>query len=139
MDGDGSHRRSPRNKSTGFAHRVRIPYNLLMGLFGRESEAQKQRIEGYTRWIHARDSYSLGCLLLGIIAVVDSFTMVIGVGAGVAAIVLSILGNRRIGADGDKLSRRFCWIGLALGIIGIGLAITMATVIYPMIEQARGN
>ena len=96
-----------------------------MAFLGRESEADQQRIERMRVWIHARTPYALISLALGLLAVVDFWTLVLGVAAGVAAIATGRRGLREINANPQLLGRRLCVAGIALGAMGIALSIFM--------------
>lgn len=96
-----------------------------MAFLGRESEADKQRIERMRVWIHARTPYALISLALGLLAVVDFWTLILGVAAGVAAIVTGRRGLHEIRANPQLLGRRLCASGIALGGLGIALSLFM--------------
>ena len=68
-------------------------------------------------------------------SVLDAFTLVIGLSAGVAAIILGVLGLQDLKKHPDRLGRRLCYAGIALGLAGITLSVIMWTVIYPMIAK----
>jgi hypothetical protein len=102
-----------------------------MGLFGRESQADVERIERISRWLRERHPFGLFSVLFGAIAVVDSFTLIIGATCGIIAIIVGSMGLRQIAQGDPRLGRRFCIAGIALGCVGVTLTIIMATVVYP--------
>ncbi len=106
-----------------------------MALFGRESDADRQRAERVRSWIRARTPFSLFSCLFGIVSVLDAFTLVIGLSAGVVAIVLAVLGLRDLREQPDLRGRRLCYAGIALGLAGVAMSVIMWTVIYPMIAK----
>jgi cytochrome c biogenesis factor len=108
-----------------------------MAIFGRESRADTQRAAHIKSWIEVRCPLALASVLLGVVSVVDAFTLVVGVMAGVAAIVTGVLGVRQIKLQPQQLGRRLCIAGIALGATGIMMSIVMGTVIYPMLAEQR--
>lgn len=102
-----------------------------MALFGRESEADRQRAERVRQWVHARTPYALVGLACGLLAVVDSFTLVIGLAAGLAAIVLGIVALKQIERQPALLGRRLALAAIVLGAAGIVLSLVMWLIILP--------
>ncbi len=107
-----------------------------MGLFGRESPARQQRIERRTAWIHAHTRWGFASAALGVVAVLDSFTLVLGVLAGVAAIATGLRGRRELRAQPQLRGERWCTVGIVLGTLGLVLSLLMALVVYPRIGPA---
>lgn len=93
-----------------------------MALFGRETEKDLRRAERIRTWAQARSPYTLFGFGAGILAVVDSITMVIGLFAGIAAIVLSIRGKQELGENDRLTGQRMNTAAFILGCIGIGLS-----------------
>lgn len=106
-----------------------------MALFGRETQADQERVRQVTAWLSARSPYALASVLLGVISVVDSFTLVIGATAGAAAIVTAIGGRRHLARHPQLLGRRLCVAGITLGILGLCCSLLMWTVVYPALES----
>jgi len=106
-----------------------------MGLFGRESQADVERIERLSKWLRERHPFGLFSVLFGAVSVVDAFTLIIGAACGVIAIVVGTLGLRQIAQGDGRLGRRFCITGITLGCIGVTLTIIMGTVVYPWLAQ----
>ena len=102
-----------------------------MALFGRESEADRQRAERVRHWAQARTPYALVGLACGLLAVIDSFTLVIVIAAGVAAIVLGIVALKAIQRQPELLGRRLAVAAIVLGAFGVVLSLLMWLVILP--------
>ena len=94
-----------------------------MALFGRQSAADRRRAERIRAWARARSPFALTSGLLGILAVVDSFTGILGVGFGVAAVVCAHRGLRDIRARPGLRGRRLCVLRQTLGMLGIGILV----------------
>lgn len=90
-----------------------------MALFGRETPAQSERIERVRRWVQARTPYGPVSTMLGLAAVVDSITMVIGVAMGLGAVVSGVAGLRDLARQPALLGRRLCYAGIVLGSAGL--------------------
>ena len=106
-----------------------------MALFGRESDADRERATRIREWVHARTPFSLFSVLFGVLSVVDAFTLLIGFAAGVAAIVFAGLGLRDLARRSTLLGRRLCALGIMLGCTGVMLSILMWKIVYPMIGK----
>ncbi len=96
-----------------------------MAFLGRESEADRQRVERYRQWIRARTPLALISMALGLLAVVDCVVFVLGVPAGIAAIATGLRGLREIKAKPQLLGRRLCIAGIVLGTLGVALSFFM--------------
>lgn len=90
-----------------------------MALLGRDTEAQRQRAESVQAWVQARSPYALASAMLGLIAVVDALTLLIGAIAGLAAIALAIRGFGDLRRRPGVLGRRLCYLGLGLGTLAL--------------------
>ena len=90
-----------------------------MAFFGRESDADRDRAERIRHWAQSRSPYALASILFGIIAVLDAFTLVIGVAAGIMAVVLAGLGVADLNKQPHLIGRSLCKAGIVLGTIGI--------------------
>lgn len=110
-----------------------------MALFGRETRANVERAERYRVWAQARTPYALFGMLFGIISVLDSFTLVLGVPAGLLAVMLGWLARRDLQRNPEKLGHRLALGAIVLGCMGIGLAWLMWAVVYPMVEGSGGG
>lgn len=106
-----------------------------MSLFGRETRAEHDRAERLGRWAHSQTPFALSSGLFGIISVLDAFTILIGIPAGTAAIVLGLIGLRDVARRRGVLGRRLCYAGIVLGAAGIGLSFIVWIVVYPMIDR----
>ena len=102
-----------------------------MAFLGRETDADRVRAERFRQWIHARSPYALASMLFGVVAVLDAFTLVLGVAAGLAAVVVGVLGLRDLAERRHLLGARLCAAGIVFGVLGIGLSIVMWAVVYP--------
>ncbi len=107
-----------------------------MALFGRESRADTQRATRFKKWIEVRCPLALASVLLGIVSVVDAFTLVVGAMAGVAAITTGVLGKRQIDKQPHWLGLRLCMAGMVLGGVGILCSLVMWLVVYPMLAES---
>ena len=96
-----------------------------MAFLGRETEAEKQRIERMRSWIHARTPYALISPALGMLAIVDFWTLVLGLAAGVAAVITGNAGLRDLKVRPQLQGRRMCVTGIGLGIVGLLLTLVM--------------
>ena len=94
-----------------------------MSLFGRETRAEHDRAERIGLWVRARTPFALFSGLFGIVSVLDAVTILIGLAAGAAAVVLGMLGLRDVARRRGLRGRRLCYAGMALGFVGIGLSI----------------
>ena len=92
-----------------------------MALFGRESTADRDRVERVRLWAQARSPLALFSLMFGLLSVLDFFTMVLGVPLALAAILLGALGLRDLRLRPDRLGRRLCIAGIVLGCAGLML------------------
>jgi len=90
-----------------------------MALFGRETSAQSERVERIRQWVQARTPYGPVSTMLGLAAVVDSVTMVVGVVMGLGAVVSGLAGLRDLARQPALLGRRLCYAGIALGCAGL--------------------
>ena len=106
-----------------------------MALFGRDSQADLQRIERVKHWTAARSPYALISLGAGLFAVVDFITLVLGIGGGLAAIAFGWRGLRDLRQHPHLLGRKLCIAGITLGIIGIVLSVAMWAWVYPSLRR----
>jgi len=96
-----------------------------MALFGRETSIESRRAERVGRWARQRHPYSLAAVLFGILAIVDSWTMVIGLVAGVAAITFGTLGLRALAHQPRLRGRRLSKVGIGMGALGIAMSLAI--------------
>ena len=106
-----------------------------MALFGRETHADRDRADRVRKWVQARTPYAMFSGLLGIVSVLDAFTLVIGLTAGAVAILLALMGLRDLKQRTSLLGQRLCYAGMCLGATGMGLSLVFWTVVYPMIAN----
>ena len=90
-----------------------------MAMFGRETEADRKRAERVRHWARARSPFALASMLFGIVALLDACTLVIGLGAGVLALVLGAMGLVDLSKRPHLLGRRLCQTGMILGALGV--------------------
>lgn len=93
-----------------------------MALFGRESLAGKARADRFHQWAQQRSGYALFSCLVGVVAVLDFFTVVIGFGLGIVAVVLGVMGLKDISVRQGIVGRDFCKAGIVLGSLAILLS-----------------
>lgn len=98
-----------------------------MALFGRESDADAQRAQRVRDWVQRRSPFALVSGMLGVMAMLDSFTGVLGVALGAAAIVLAVRGLRDLKQRPHLVGRRLCCTGLALGSVGVLVGVAIWT------------
>ncbi len=108
-----------------------------MGLFGRESKADTARADAFKAWISARSGHALVSTAMGVVAILDAFTLILGVLAGIAAIILGFKGLETLERKPELMGKRFCYAGMALGGLGICFSLLMWLVIYPWLSQMR--
>jgi len=102
-----------------------------MALFGRDSQADLQRIERVKAWTAARTPYALISFAAGLVAVVDCWTLVLGIAAGIAAIGFGVRGLRDLKEQPPLLGRRLCIAGIILGGCGLVLSFVMWAWVFP--------
>ena len=135
MQADAARRRHSRPKPDTILLWALKAVSTSMSLFGRETRAEQDRAERFGRWARARTPFAIFSGLFGILAVLDAFTILIGLTAGAAAIVLGVIGLRDLERRQSLLGRRLCYTGIVLGAAGISLSIIIWTVVYPMIDR----
>ena len=101
-----------------------------MAIFGRPSAGDQRRAERIRAWARARSPFAVCSGLLGVLAVVDSFTGILGVGFGVAAIVCAQRGLREIRERPGLAGRRLCILGRVLGMVGIAIGVLVWALLY---------
>ena len=104
-----------------------------MALFGRESQTGRHRADRIQQWVQQRTPFALFSNLFGILSVLDAFTLVLGLSAGIGAIAMAILGLRDQRRHRGLLGKRLCYLGITLGAVGIAISVLMWTMVYPMI------
>ena len=109
-----------------------------MGFLGRESEAERRRIERFKLWLDGCSKPALLSVCAGMFAVVEFWTMVLGAAAGAAAIVLGVVGRREASTSPTLRGRRLALLGILLGTVGIGLSTFMWLQGYALLEAWRG-
>ncbi len=100
-----------------------------MALFGRESAADRRRAERFKTWFESRTPYALPSVALGVLALVEAFTLVPIF--ALAAIALGAGGLRDLGRRPHLSGRRWCVAGIGLGAAGLMLIVVWALV-YPL-------
>lgn len=90
-----------------------------MAMFGRETEADRDRAERIRDWAQARSPFALASMLFGLVALLDAFTLVIGLGAGVLALAMGAMGLVDLGKRPHLLGGRLCKTGMMLGGLGL--------------------
>lgn len=93
-----------------------------MAFLGRESEREQARAARLGEWVRARSGAAVASVPMGVLAVMDFFTMVLGVALGVAAIVLGTLGLRELSRRPELRGRGLAISGIALGACGLVLS-----------------
>lgn len=102
-----------------------------MVLFGRDTVGQRVRAESCKAWVASHSPYSIFSGMCGVLAVLDSFTVVIGMVLGVSAVVTGLAGVRDLSRRPHLRGRRLCWTGMALGGAGVATSLLMGWVVYP--------
>jgi hypothetical protein len=90
-----------------------------MAFLGRQSHREQQRIERFNAWFRARPIVAVLSPLLGLLAIVDFFTIVLGGAAGIAAIVTGVMGLKQLRAAPDRPGRPLCITGIIMGVVGL--------------------
>lgn len=90
-----------------------------MAIFGRESAADRARVERVRLFVQSRSPWALLSAMAGLLSVLDFFTLVLGLPLAIGAIVLGLAGlgdlKRRPGLGG----RGLCIAGIVLGGLGL--------------------
>jgi len=92
-----------------------------MAFLGQQSRHEQQRIERFNTWFRARPVVAVLSPLLGLLAIVDFFTIVIGGAAGAAAIVTGVMGIRQLRNAPGQPGLTLCVAGIITGIVGLAL------------------
>src|SRR3954467_8934699 len=85
-----------------------------------------------------RNGAGTAALVLGILALLGSFTVFGGIVLGIVAIVLGVIGRRRA-ARGEATNRGSATAGLVLGIIGAVLALALVAVGVTFLNSDTGK
>lgn len=107
-----------------------------MAFLGRDSQTDLRRIERLKVWLALRTSYAPISVAAGIISIVDCWTLILGIAAGVAAMGLGYRGLRDVKEQPQLLGRRLCLTGILLGAIGLVLSFAMWMWVYPSLRSA---
>lgn len=107
-----------------------------MVVFGRETQAKQERVERFRAWVSARSPFAVISFMLGLVAVVDFFTLILGVVFGVAAIGCAVKGFRELKDQPQLLGRRLCIAGITMGVLGVLLSLLMWLVVYPALARS---
>ena len=102
-----------------------------MGFLGKESSKDVARADAFKAWISARPGEAIISMGAGAMAMLDAFTVVIGVLAGMAAIIIGRRGLKRIEQSPELLGKRLCKTGMILGSLGIVTSLVLYFIIYP--------
>ena len=78
----------------------------------------------------ARTPFALYSCMFGILAVLDFFTLVLGIGFGVGAIICAYLGLSDLQVHAQRMGGRLCVVGMVLGMLGILLSLGMWWWVY---------
>ncbi len=108
-----------------------------MAFLGRDSQVDLQRIERYKAWTSARSPYAIISVAAGLLSIVDCWTLILGVVAGLAAIGLGIRGLRDLREQPHLLGRRLCFTGIIMGVVGLVLSFAMWMWVFPAIQASR--
>ena len=92
-----------------------------MAFLGRETRAEQERVDRFQAWFRARPVVAVLSPLLGLLSIVDFFTIVLGGPAGVAAIVMGVVGLKHLRQSPGQPGARLCVAGIVMGAIGIVL------------------
>ena len=106
-----------------------------MAFLGRDSERDLARIERFRHWAQARAPLALFSACLGLLSIVDCWTLILGVAAGIAAIITGILGLRDLKKRPELLGRKLCITGIILGAIGLVLSFAMWMWVFPALAR----
>lgn len=106
-----------------------------MAFLGRDSQADLQRVQRFKTWTSARSPYAIISVAAGLVAIIDCWTLVLGIIAGIAAIGLGIRGLRDLREQPHLLGHRLCITGITLGTVGIILSLVMWLWLIPMLSQ----
>ena len=107
-----------------------------MAFLGRDSLADLRRIERLKAWLSLRTPFGPLSVAAGIIAIVDCWTLILGIAAGLAAIALGLRGFRDLREQPQLLGRKLCITGIILGVIGLVISFAMWMWVYPWLSAA---
>lgn len=107
-----------------------------MAFLGRDSQTDVRRIERLKAWLALRTPYGPISVAAGIIAIVDCWTLILGIAAGLAAMALGGRGLRDLRQQPELLGRRLCVTGIVLGALGLVLSFAMWMWVYPSLQLA---
>lgn len=110
-----------------------------MGFLGRESQRDAEKKEQWKQWITARPPLAIFALAAALLSLIDSPIMVLSLPAGVAAIVMSIIGLRRFGQDPHKVGRGSYKVAIVVAVLGMTSAILMWQFMWPALARQAGQ
>jgi hypothetical protein len=96
-----------------------------MGLFGRENGREAERAQRIGAWVQQRTSLSLCSAMFGCLAVLEAWTMVLGVAAGLAAVGTGLAGLRELRDTPERYGWRLCRFGIVMGCVGLTLSVSV--------------
>lgn len=75
----------------------------------------------------SKGGFAIAALVLGIVAIVTSFTAIGGIVCGIAAVILGIVGRRRAKAGGGG-GAGLATAGIVTGVVGLALTALLITI-----------
>ena len=93
-----------------------------MAFLGRESDADRARAERVRDWVQRRPPSAIASVMLGAVAVIDFFTLVLGVLLGLIAIGLGLHARRELRRRPELVGHRLAAAGVALGCCALLLS-----------------
>lgn len=110
-----------------------------MAFLGRESQRDIANKDRWKRWITARPPLAIFALCAALLCLIDSPIMVLSLPAGVAAIVMAIVGLKRFDNDPHDVGRGTYQAAIIIALIGMIAAILMWLYLWPWLQTQAGN
>ena len=101
-----------------------------MAFLGKDSQADAIRAQRVKDWTQARSPLAVSSGMLGCLAVLDAFTVILGVVLGLAAVGLGVAGLKQINTNPQLVGQRLCYLGIGLGIVGVTTSAVIGFFLY---------
>ena len=101
-----------------------------MAFLGRSSQSDELRAQRFKAWVETRNKCALASVPLGCIAVLDAFTVVLGVAIGLVAIAMGVTGLKQIARETRLAGRRLCYLGISLGTTAVVSSVLIGMLLY---------
>jgi uncharacterized membrane protein len=85
-----------------------------------------------------RNGFGVAALVLGLLALVSSWTIIGGIGLGILAVIFGVLGRGRA-RRGEATNGGFAVAGIVLGVIGALVAVVLIALAMSMLNTPAGR